>query len=314
MLSKNKWYKYIILSSLCYAMVDNLGKSFYSCHCCDKDDSCGGFWSRMPVNLLKHTILEGCYALLSYEHGDKNCLINLNPKVIFYLPSNVKKKPVEGAWKNIPEDLDAAQTDIVYYHGVFNDLQSVKSIMDPLSEVFGKGTLDNIHCYVDRNGTVFLTFGGFMVMFKNKKGFFMIKQGPDFEEFFSKGVGSVCSKCEHVINFKIKKYNGSDDVAVSVCVACGNFVPTVQTFTKRQFLGFLGSFNSEVSDKKENFEWLCIKNKCSTIADYEKINLAGYKYLKFLKEGVSVNGVTYPDTVLLWGKQLYEILAEKWKP
>ena len=36
------------------------------------------------------------------------------------------------------------------------------------------------------------------------------------------------------------------------------------------------------------------------------------QYLKFLKEGVSVNGVTYPDTVLLWGKQLYEILAEKW--
>ena len=309
MLSKNKWYKYIILSSLCYAMVDNFGKSFCSCHCCDKDDSGGGFWSRMPVNLSRYNLLDGCYALLSYEHGDKNCLINLTTKIVFYLPSNVKKKPVEGAWKNIPEDLDATQTDIVYYHGVFNDFQSIKDIFNPLSGVFGKGKLDDIHCYVDRNVTVILTFGDFMVMFKNKKGFFMSKQGPDLEEFFNKGVDSVCSKCEHVINFKIKKYNGPDDVTVSFCVACGNFVPTL---AKNHFCWFLSGFNSDISGKQKNFELLRTKNKCSTIDDYEKIDLAGYQYLKFLKEGVSVNGVTYPDTVLLWGKQLYEILAEKW--
>ncbi len=311
MLSKNKWYKYIILSSLCYAMVDNFGKSFCSCHCCDNDDSGDDFWSRMPVNLSRYNLLDGCYALLSYERGANNYLIDCGRKLVFYLSSKVEKNTVEPVWKNITEDIDTAQTEIIYYHGDFGDLQSVNGILNSLSCVLGNGKIDNIPCVVDKNGTVSLAFGDLLVMFKNKKGFFLPRQGHGLEEFFS--YGSVCSDCKSVISFRIKIQGEPQGCTVSVCVACGNFVSTVPNFTKDQFCSFLTSFNFYISRIKPLFEASCVEKAFTTIDDCKDFNFLWYQNLKFLKEGVSVDNVTYPDTVLLWGEQLWEILAEKWK-
>ena len=314
MLSKNKWYKYIILSSLCYAMVDNFGKSFCTCHCCDKDDSGDDFWSRMPVNLSRYNLLDGCYALLSYERGANNYLIDCGSKVVFYLSSKVEKNTVDmSLWKSIPEDLDTTQTEIIYYHGGgFENLQSIEPILNRIFGVLDKEKIGKIPCLVDKNGTVVLIFDGFLVMFKNKKGFFMPRKNcHGLEEFFS--CGSFCTKCENVISFRIKIQDEFQDCIVSVCVACGNFVSTVPNFTIDQFCLFLSSFNFNISRIKPRFEAACVENTFTTIDDCKNFNFLWYQNLKFLKKGVSVNNVTYPDTVLLWGEQLYKILAEKWK-